>query len=80
MRKDKRKTGIARLLELSGQKKGLLLVSFVTGTIHVLFDGAVYVHLVYPYRTSELEYSANNPRLEDYCRQPVNHKQSDYGK
>lgn len=47
MSKDKRKTGIARLLELSGQKKGLLLVSFVTGTIHALLTMVPYMLILY---------------------------------
>lgn len=47
MQKDKRKTGIARLLELSGQKKGLLLVSFVTGTIHALLTMVPYMLILY---------------------------------
>ena len=47
MQKDKRKTGIARLLELSGQKKGLLLVSFVTGTVHALLTMVPYMLILY---------------------------------
>ena len=47
MSKDKRKTGIARLLELSGQKKGLLLVSFVTGTVHALLTMVPYMLILY---------------------------------
>ncbi|MCG8377274.1 MAG: hypothetical protein MI702_12415 [Chlorobiales bacterium] len=47
MSKDKRKSGIARLLELSGQKKGLLLVSFVTGTVHALLTMVPYMFILY---------------------------------
>ncbi len=47
MSKDKRKSGIARLLELSGQKKGLLLVSFVTGTVHALLTMVPYMLILY---------------------------------
>ena len=47
MSKDQRHSGIARLLELSGQKKGLLLVSFVTGTVHALLTMVPYMLILY---------------------------------
>ena len=47
MSKDKKKSGIARLLELSGQKKGLLMVSFVAATVHVLLTMVPYILIFY---------------------------------
>ena len=47
MHKERKKSGIARLLELSGQKKGLLLVSFATGTVHALLTMVPYMLILY---------------------------------
>ena len=47
MKQDKKKSGIARLLELSGQKKGLLMVSFVAATVHVLLTMVPYILIFY---------------------------------
>lgn len=47
MKQDKKKSGIARLLELSGQKKGLLLASFVGATVHVLLTMVPYILIFY---------------------------------
>lgn len=62
MQKDKRKTGIARLLELSGQKKGLLLVSFVTGTVHALLTMVPYI-LIFYILTELLNGRISNPDI-----------------
>ena len=62
MHKEKKKSGIARLLELSGQKKGLLLVSFVTGTIHVLLTMVPYI-LIFYILTELLNGRINNPDI-----------------
>ena len=43
----KKKAGIARLLELSGQKKGLLMVSSVLATLHALLTMVPYVLIYY---------------------------------
>ena len=47
MSKDKKKSGIARLLELSGQKKGLLLASCVMATVHALLTMVPYILIFY---------------------------------
>ncbi|UZJ40692.1 ABC transporter ATP-binding protein/permease [Prosthecochloris sp. SCSIO W1101] len=62
MRNDKKKSGIARLLELSGQKKGLLLVSFVTGTVHVLLTMVPYI-LIFYILTELLNGRVGNPNI-----------------
>lgn len=62
MHKEKKKSGIARLLELSGQKKGLLLVSFVTGTIHVLLTMVPYI-LIFYILTELLNGRVSNPDI-----------------
>ena len=47
MKQDKKKSGIARLLELSGQKKGLLLASCVMATVHALLTMVPYILIFY---------------------------------
>lgn len=47
MRKDKKKSGLARLLELSGQKKGLLIVSSAAATIQALLTMVPYILIFY---------------------------------
>lgn len=47
MSKKKNKSGIARLLELSGQKKGLLMVSSVLATVHALLTMVPYILIFY---------------------------------
>lgn len=43
----KKKSGIARLLELSGQKKGLLIVSSIAATVHAFLTMAPYILVLY---------------------------------
>lgn len=45
--KKKKKSGIARLLELSGQKKGLLIVSSIAATVQALLTMAPYIVVLY---------------------------------
>ena len=47
MKQKKQKSGIIRLLELSGQKKGLLLASCVTATVHALLTMVPYILIFY---------------------------------
>ena len=47
MNKKKKKSGIARLLELSGQKKGLLMISSVLATVHALLTMVPYILIFY---------------------------------
>ncbi len=47
MSKDKKKSGIVSLLELSGQRKRLLIVSFVAATVHALLTMAPYILIYY---------------------------------
>jgi ATP-binding cassette subfamily B protein len=62
MNKKKSKTGLARLLELSGRKKGLLMVSSVLATAHALLTMVPYIIIFY-ILTELLDGRINNPDI-----------------
>ena len=47
MKQEKQKSGIARLLELSGRRKGLLIVSGITVTVHAMLTMVPYILIFY---------------------------------
>ena len=47
MKQEKQKSGIARLLELSGKRKGLLIVSGITATVHAMLTMVPYILIFY---------------------------------
>ena len=62
MTKEKKKTGIIRLLELSGRKKGLLMVSSVLAVINALLTMVPYILIFYILREL-LNGRINNPQI-----------------
>lgn len=62
MTKDKKKSGISRLLEISGQRKGLLIVSATVATAYVLLTMVPYV-LIYYILTELLNGRISNPDI-----------------
>lgn len=65
MKKDKKKSDITRLLELSGRRKGLLIVSAITVTVHSLLSMVPYI-LIFYILTELLNGRITNPDINTW--------------
>jgi ATP-binding cassette subfamily B protein len=63
--RNKKKSGLARLLELSGQSKGLLIASSILATIHALLTMAPYI-LVFYILTELLNGRMSSPDIDTW--------------
>ena len=65
MKQEKQKSGIARLLEISGRRKGLLIVSGITAIVHAILTMIPYI-LIYYILKELLTGHVANPNIGNY--------------